>query len=168
MTLFNFESYGEETKPIPTGEVFVAKENTDPQIINHNLDQYIEDKNVILIGIPGAFTPTCTEKHLPGFVKQEQSFYDKGIDEIICMSVNDPHVMLAFSDYINFEGSNITMAADPYGEVAEQMGLLTDMGVLGSRCKRFAAIINKGKIVKLFVDEKDLDQSSAENCLNSL
>jgi peroxiredoxin len=76
--------------------------------------------------------------------------------------------MLAFNDYINFDGANITMAADPFGEVAEQMGLLTDMGVLGMRCKRFAAIVKQGKIVNLFVDERGMDVSSAENCLKHL
>ena len=76
--------------------------------------------------------------------------------------------MLAFADYVNFEGNKITMASDPYGEVAEQMGLLTDMGVLGKRCKRFAAVVHDGKIVQTFVDEKGIDVSSAENCLKYL
>lgn len=165
MTLFDFEKYG--TPQVPSGEIFFTNDS-EKNFEGQNLDQYIEDKNVILIGIPGAFTPTCTEKHLPGFVKNEQNIYDKGIDEIICISVNDPHVMGAFYDYINSDGSKITMGADPFGEVAEQLGLLTDMGLLGQRCKRFAAIIKKGKIVKIFVDEKGLDQSSAENCLASL
>ena len=98
----------------------------------------------------------------------EQEFYNKGIDEIVCLSVNDPHVMRAFSDYINFEGSRITMASDPFGEIAEQLNLLTDMGVLGNRSKRFAAIVQEGKIVELLVDERGLDVSSAENCLKNL
>jgi len=76
--------------------------------------------------------------------------------------------MFAFSDFINYEGSNITMAADPFGEVSEQLGLLTNMGVLGNRCKRFAAIIQEGKIVDIMVDESGLDVSSAENCLKKL
>ena len=167
MTLFNFEEYGQDKKPIPPGEIFITNSSSN-EIESVNLDQYIEDRPVILIGIPGAFTPTCTEKHLPGFVKHEQVIYDKGIKEIICISVNDPHVMAAFSDYVNHEGSQITMAADPFGEIAEQMGLLTDMGILGARSKRFAAIIKDGNIYKLFVDEKGLDQSSAENCLSVL
>ena len=167
MTLFKFETYGEEI-PVPSGEIYVTSNEENPTIENYNLDQYIEDRNVILIGIPGAFTPTCTEKHLPGFVANENEFYNKGFDEIMCMSVNDPHVMLAFHDYINYDGSKITMISDPLGEVSEQLRLLTDMGILGNRCKRFAAIIMKGKITKLFVDEKGLDVSSAENCLKFL
>lgn len=165
MSLFNFEQYG--SKSVPSGEIHVVNSSHD-EIESMNLDQYIEDRNVILIGIPGAFTPTCTEKHLPGFVKNEKNFFDKGIDEIICISVNDPHVMRAFADYINFEGSTITMASDPFGEIAEQFGLLTDMGILGKRSKRFAAIVQQGKIVDMFVDERGLDVSSAENCLKKL
>jgi|TARA_R100001509_G_scaffold97558_1_gene56822 peroxiredoxin len=166
MKIFDFEKYGNEM-PVPSGEIHIINPSHD-EIESMNLDQYVEDRNAILIGIPGAFTPTCTEKHLPGFVANEQNLYNKGIDEIICLSVNDPHVMRAFSDYINFEGSRITMAADPFGEIAEQLGLLTDMGVLGKRCKRFAAIIQEGKIVDVMVDERGLDVSSAENCLKKL
>ena len=153
--------------PVPSGEVILITDS-DQAFDTRNLDQYVEDRNVIIVGIPGAFTPTCTEKHLPGFVAHEQQLYDKGIDEIICLSVNDPHVMSAFSDYINHDGSNIRMASDPHGEVAEQMGLLTDMGPLGHRSKRFAAIVMQGKIVEMFVDEQGLDVSSAENCLKYL
>ena len=154
MSLFDFEQY--DSKQVPSGEIHLVNQTND-EIESINLDQYIEDRNVILIGIPGAFTPTCTEKHLPGFVKNENSFYKKGIQEIICMSVNDPHVMSAFADFVNFEGSKITMASDPFGEITEQLGLLTDMGILGKRSKRFAAIIKKGKIVDMVVDERDLD-----------
>jgi peroxiredoxin len=84
------------------------------------------------------------------------------------MSVNDPDVMHAFGDYINHEGAKITMAADPLGEVSEQLGLLADMGIYGQRCKRFAAIISNGKIVNMFVDERHLDKSTADNCLTVL
>ena len=167
MKIFDFEKYGEQPQPVPSGEIILITDG-DEAFDTRNLDQYVEDRNVIIMGIPGAFTPTCTEKHLPGFIAQEQQLYDKGVDEIICLSVNDPHVMLAFSDYINFDGSKIKMASDPHGEVAEQLGLLTDMGVLGNRVKRFAAIVQQGKIVNLFVDEKGLDVSSAENCLKYL
>ena len=76
--------------------------------------------------------------------------------------------MIAFDDYINAEGSEITMAADPYGEVAEQLGLLTEMGPLGKRTKRFAAIIENQKITTMFVDEKGIDKSSAQNILDNL
>jgi peroxiredoxin len=167
MKVFDFEKYGKELQPVPSGEVILVTDG-DQAFDTRNLDQYVEDRNVIIMGIPGAFTPTCTEKHLPGFIAHEQQLYDKGIDEIICLSVNDPHVMLAFSDYINHDGSNIKMASDPHGEIAEQLGLLTDMGVLGNRSKRFAAIVQEGKIVELFVDERGLDVSSAENCLKNL
>lgn len=167
MKLFDFSQYDQQPRPVPSGEVQVITDG-DEAFDPRNLDQYVEDRDVIIIGIPGAFTPTCTEKHLPGFVAHEGEIRKHGIDEIICLSVNDPHVMLAFNDYINFDGANITMAADPFGEVAEQMGLLTDMGVLGMRCKRFAAIVMQGKIVNLFVDERGMDVSSAENCLKHL
>ena len=164
MSLFEFHSYG-----MPTGEVFIPTHDEEgPPFEGHNLDQYIGDRKVVLVGIPGAFTPGCTEKHMPGFIKHERALYKKGIQEVICMSMNDPYVMIAFDDYMNHEGSEITMAADPFGEVAEQMGLATDMGVLGNRCKRFAAIIEDGQVTTMFVDEKDIYQSTAENILKNL
>ena len=164
MQLFDFEKYG---NGMPTGQVFITNPSHD-EAEGVNLDQYIGDRNVIVIGIPGAFTPTCTEKHLPGFVKNERELLKQGIDEIMCVSVNDPHVMSAFSDYKNHDGSQITMAADPFGEVAEQLHLLTDMGTLGKRCKRFAAHMNEGKMQKIFIDEREFDRSSAENMLEYL
>ena len=169
MSLFEFKSYG-----MPTGEVFIPtydmKEDQDQSASfeGHNIDQYIGDRKVILIGIPGAFTPGCTNTHLPGFVANERNFYRKGIQEIICLSVNDPFVMIAFDDYINADGSEITMAADPYGEVAEQLGLLKDNELLGKRTKRFAAIVENQKITTMFVDEKGIDKSSAQNILDNL
>jgi len=169
MSLFEFKNYG-----MPTGEVFIptneyAQGHELPTTFEgHNIDQYIGDRKVILIGIPGAFTPGCTEKHLPGFVQEERNLYRKGIQEIICLSVNDPFVMIAFDDYINADGSEITMAADPYGEVAEQLGLIKDNEHLGKRCKRFAAVVENQKITTMFVDEKGIDKSSAENILQSL
>jgi len=69
---------------------------------------------------------------------------------------------------MNHEGSEITMAADPFGEVAEQMGLLEDMDTLGNRCKRFAAVVEGNEIKTMFVDEKNIDKSSAENILKNL
>tara|TARA_B100001287_G_scaffold267732_1_gene263224 strand:- start:861 stop:1361 length:501 start_codon:yes stop_codon:yes gene_type:complete len=164
MQLFDFQKYG---NGMPTGQVFINNPEQD-EAEGVNLDQYIGDRKVVLIGIPGAFTPTCMEKHLPGYVKNEREFLKQGIDEIICMSVNDPHVMYAFDDYVNSEGSKITMAADPFGEVSEQLGLLTDMGTLGKRCKRFSSHIADGRMQKIFVDEKELDNSTAEKMLEYL
>ncbi len=164
MSLFEFKHYG-----MPTGQVFIpTHEEEGPLFEGHNIDKYIGDRKVILVGIPGAFTPGCTEKHMPGFIKNERALYKKGIQEIICMSVNDPFVMMAFDDYMNHEGSEITMAADPFGEVAEQMGLLEDMDTLGNRCKRFAAVVEGNEIKTMFVDEKNIDKSSAENILKNL
>lgn len=164
MTLFKFEEYG---NGMPTGQMFIINPaDNEPEGVN--LDQYVGDRNVIVLGIPGAFSPTCVEKHLPGFVENEREFLKQGIDEIICMSVNDPHVMSAFSDYINHDGSKITMAADPFGEVSEQLGLLTDMGFMGKRCKRFASHMDQGRMKKIFVDEREFEHSSAENMLEYL
>ena len=164
MSLFEFKNYG-----MPTGEVFIPTHDEEgAPFEGHNIDQYIGDRKVVLVGIPGAFTPGCTEKHMPGFIKNERALYRKGIQEIICMSVNDPFVMIAFDDYMNHEGSEITMAADCFGEVAEQLGTLTDMDTMGKRTKRFAAIIENQKITTMFVDEKSIDKSSAENILKSL
>jgi|TARA_R110000803_G_scaffold138267_1_gene205107 peroxiredoxin len=166
MSLFEFDDYGIEHPTIPTAEAYIT--NVEDSYAITPLNEYVDKRRVIMIGIPGAFTPTCTEKHLPGFLESEDKFYAKGVDEIMCLSVNDVHVMTAFDDYINSEGGQITMVADPHGNIAKQLNLLVEKNHLGMRMQRFVAICKDGKIIKMLVDEKGLDVSSAENCLRLL
>ncbi|MRX26634.1 peroxiredoxin [Kangiella sp. HZ709] len=126
------------------------------------------NKKVILFSVPGAFTPTCSAAHLPGFVVNADKFKSKGIDEIVCMSVNDVFVMDAWGKSSNAE--EITMLADGNGEFAKALGLEVDGTAwgMGLRSKRFAMIVDDGEVKQIAVDDKGLEKSSAEAVLAML
>ena len=127
-------------------------------------------KKVVLFAVPGAFTPTCSMKHLPGFVEQAQTIRGKGIDDIVCLSVNDAFVMGAWGDASKARGK-VRMLADGNGEVTKALGLDLDASGfgMGTRSQRYAMIVNDGKVEQLFVEPGGgLKASSAESVLQAL
>ncbi|MDA9610170.1 peroxiredoxin [Pseudomonadota bacterium] len=126
---------------------------------------YLTDKKVMLIGVPGAFTPTCHVSHLPGYIEHLSSFKDQGYS-VVFMSVNDPFVMKAWSEASNANG--IDMIADGNGDLTEALGLVMDASGfgLGKRCMRFAMAIDNAIIKSIDIEEGGaLDASSAESQL---
>ena len=132
-------------------------------------DEYFTNKKVVLFGLPGAFTSTCSAKHLPGFMNNYSSFIDKGISNVACMAVNDPHVMQAWGQ-VSGANNMIDMLSDSDCSVSVSLGLDMDFGkVLGHRSKRFAMIVDDNIIMQLFVEEVGaFEVSSAENVLSNL
>ena len=130
---------------------------------------YFKGKKVALFSVPGAFTPTCSAKHLPGFVEKAAALKAKGIDEIVCTAVNDPFVMGAWG---KASGSDdVTMLADGNGDFAGALGLTMDGSAfgLGKRGQRFAMVINDGVVEQLFVEGPgEFKVSSAEHMLENL
>ena len=127
--------------------------------------EYLADKKVMLVGVPGAFTPTCHVSHLPGYIEHLSSFEAKGYS-VVFISVNDPFVMKAWSEASNANG--IDMIADGNGDLTEALGLEMDASGfgLGKRCMRFAMAIENGIINSIDVEEGGaLDLSSAESQL---
>ena len=127
--------------------------------------RYLADKKVMLVGVPGAFTPTCHVSHLPGYIEHLSSFEAKGYS-VVFISVNDPFVMKAWSDASNANG--IDMIADGNGELTEALELVMDASGfgLGKRCMRFAMAIENSVIKSIDVEEGGaLDVSSAESQL---
>jgi peroxiredoxin len=125
---------------------------------------------VVLFGVPGAFTPTCSDHHLPGFVLRTEELRAKGADRVVCVSVNDPFVMSAWG-HDQKVGSSVVMLADGNGELAEAMGLVMDGSGfgLGTRSQRFAAILDDGVVSWLAVEPgPGLTVSSAEEVLAAL
>ena len=126
-----------------------------------------EDRKIVVFGLPGAFTPTCSAKHMPGFVEYESDIKARGIDEIICVSVNDAFVMQAWEKDQNSKGK-VTLFADGNGDFTSALGLELDgTGYgLGKRSQRFAMIVQDGVIEHLKVEEgPGIDVSSAESIL---
>jgi len=135
-----------------------------------NTSDFFKNKKVLLIGVVGAFTGVC-DQQLPPFATRLDEFKKKGIDEIACVSVNDPAVMKAFEKSISTT-DKLTMLADFDGAFTRSLGMEVDLTAakLGKRSKRYAMIVNNGKIEKQWVEEKpgDLKVSSAASVLNNL
>ena len=125
---------------------------------------------VVLFAVPGAFTPTCSEKHLPGFLVRADDLKGKGVDTIACIAVNDAFVMGAWGQSQDQDGA-ITFLADGNGAFTAEMGLEMDGSGfgLGTRSQRYAAIIDDGVVTELLVESAPgLDVSSAESVLGKL
>ncbi len=131
--------------------------------------EYFAGKKVALFSVPGAFTPTCSAKHLPGFVEKADDLKAKGVDEIVGTAVNDAFVMGAWN---SASGSDdITMLADGNGDFAEAVGLTMDGSGfgLGKRGQRFSMVVNDGVVEQLNVEAPgDYKVSSAEHMLDQL
>jgi peroxiredoxin len=125
---------------------------------------------VVLFAVPGAFTPTCSDHHLPGFVMQADEILAKGVDRIACIAVNDAFVMGAWGN-AQGTGDKILMLADGNGEFTAAAGLELDLAGLGlgTRSQRYAAILQDGVVEELFVEEgRGVEASSSESILKAL
>ena len=133
-------------------------------------EQLFSGKTVAVFSVPGAFTPTCSAKHLPGFVQKAADLKSKGVDTIACMAVNDPFVMEAWGKDQKV-GDNVMMLADGSAAFTKQLGMeldLVDRG-LGVRSQRFAMIVQDGTVKEVLLDEAGaFEKSSAESVLAHL
>ena len=134
-----------------------------------SLLDWCEDRRIVFFYVPGAFTQTCTNTHLPGFVRLFDSFAKKAVDVVACISVNDAHVMKAGAEQVGALGK-IEMLADSRAELAQALGVTRDFGpVLGERAKRCCFVADEGIIIHSFVEEPgQLTGSSAEAVLEAL
>ncbi len=126
-------------------------------------------KQVVLFAVPGAFTPTCSEHHLPGFVEHFDNFRKRGID-VVCIAVNDPFVMQAWGDSVGVP-DGLKMISDGNGDLVKAMGLAMDASAygMGLRAKRFALYADDGVVKQLFVEAPgEFKVSSAEHVLANL
>jgi peroxiredoxin len=130
---------------------------------------FFAGKRVALFSVPGAFTPTCSAKHLPGYVEKASEIKAKGIDEIACTAVNDAFVMKAWGAASG--SADVTMLADGNGDFAKALGLTMDGSGfgLGTRGQRFSVVVNDGVVEQLNVEAPgDFKVSSAEHMLEQL
>ena len=135
---------------------------TTEGLSNPSTQDLFANKKVVLFAVPGAFTPTCSASHLPGFVTLADDFFAKGVDSIICLSVNDAFVMKAWGDSQNAE--HITMLADGDAMFTKALGLDKETGIFGgTRSKRYAMIVDNGEVTHLNVEaEKQFEVSKAQ------
>jgi glutaredoxin/glutathione-dependent peroxiredoxin len=133
-------------------------------------DEIFKGKKVVLFAVPGAFTPTCSAKHLPGFVQNSDAIKAKGVDTIACLAVNDAFVMGAWGKQQGTDGK-VTMLADGNGTFTKELGLEMDGSGfgLGTRSKRYAMVVQDGVVKALNVENPGaFEVSSAEAVLKAL
>jgi peroxiredoxin len=146
------------------------KEMTDGGPKDVSVDDVFKGKKVVLFAVPGAFTPTCSMKHLPGFVEKAADIRQKGVDEIVCLSVNDAFVMGAWGKANSCAGK-VRMLADGNGELTQALGLGLDASGfgMGQRSQRYAMIVHDGTVKELMVEPgPGLKASSADAVLGKL
>lgn len=151
---------------LPHGS-FQVMGDEGPETID--VTEFFSGKNILLFAVPGAFTPTCSASHLPGFVVHFDALKEKGIDDIVCLSVNDVFVMDAWGKANNAE--NLVMASDGLAEFTCSLGLELDISAakMGVRSRRYAMLVTNGIVQQLWLDEPgEYKVSSAEYVLSQL
>lgn len=131
-------------------------------------DEFFKGRTVALFAVPGAFTPTCSARHLPGFVDNKATLVAKGVDVVACVSVNDPFVMGAWAESQSLTADDVVMLADGNGDFTRAIDLVMDArrGGLGERSQRYSMLVKDGVVTQLNIDEAGaFDVSSAEHLL---
>ena len=152
---------------IPTVELTILTENGPGPI---SIDEILAGRKVALFGLPGAFTRTCSSKHLPGYVQHSEALKAKGVDAIVCLAVNDAWVMGAWG-VAQGVGDKVMMVADGSLNFTQATGLVSDMTDkgYGLRCQRFAMVVEDGVVSSLRIDPSGaFGETSAEAMLNDL
>jgi peroxiredoxin len=126
---------------------------TEEAPVDVSTDQLFGGRKVVVFGLPGAFTPTCSRNHLPGFLENLETIKARGVDEIVCISVNDHHVMKAWAEATGSLGK-ILFVADWDAGFTKALGLDAELGVLGLRSVRYSMIVDDGKVTALNVEEE--------------
>jgi peroxiredoxin (alkyl hydroperoxide reductase subunit C) len=152
---------------IPSMKLMVATDDGPKEIA---IDEIFKGKKVVLFAVPGAFTPTCSAKHLPGFIQNADALTAKGVDHVVCLSVNDAFVMGAWA-HDQGVGDKVLMLADGSGAFTKAVGLELDLVArgLGVRSQRYALVAEDGKVTHLAIEAPGgFDVSRAEAILAAL
>ena len=151
---------------IPEAQIYILKDGEPKE---QSIKETLGNSKILLFGLPGAYTSTCSKFHLPGYVKNAEKLKAKGVNRIFCISVNDPHVMNAWGEANNV-GNNITMLADPYLSFTKSIGAEVDRYSkgMGMRSSRYAMVIENLKVQNIQEEEetKNCGISSAEGVLD--
>ena len=157
----------EAEERIPQATVWLASAEGGQKIATGD---YFAGRKILLFGLPGAFTPTCSEIHLPGYIAKAPELRAAGVDAIACLAVNDPYVMAAWGETAGATGK-VDLLADANGDLTRALGLEVDLPAsgLGRRCRRFAAVVDDGVFVMLAVEPaRGVTVCGAEHLLEAL
>ena len=148
---------------LPDAKVFII----DKQHKEIPVSEILNKGKVILFGVPGAFTPTCSNKHLPSFLQSAEKLKNKDIKKVFCISVNDPYVMEAWGKSYNLK-NELTLLADVKGNFTKSIGAEFNWRDWAIRSKRYTMLIEEGVVKKLVVEEGKCELTAAENFLESI
>ena len=154
---------------IPEADLFVPGKSGPEKVASRDL---FAGRKIVLVGMPGAFTPTCHRSHLPGFIENGDAIRAKGIDEIMVLTTNDTHVLKAWAEASGSKKGQVRFISDGNAAFVQKTGLFNDSSAfgMGIRAKRFALIAEDGVVTALFLDEQpgEAVTSSAARVLEAL
>lgn len=154
---------------LPEATLIASGENGPEPV---GIAEKTKGRKVVIFGLPGAYTGTCTTAHVPSFMRTKDSFAEKGVDEIICVAVNDPFVMAAWSESTGAGAAGLTMLADPAAELTKAMGMEFTAPPVGlyDRSKRFAMLVEDGTVKILHVEDNpgECTVSAGEGLLDAM
>jgi peroxiredoxin len=155
----------QQNAAMPQGQL---QELKNGEMLTHNTAELFANKKVVLFAVPGAFTPTCSAAHLPGYVVSADELKAKGVDAIVCLSVNDAFVMAAWGEAQNAE--NIMMLADGDGSYTKALGLAQETAAFGgTRSQRYSMVVDNGVVTTLNVEQaKEFSVSDAQTIVGQL
>ena len=156
-----------EGDKIPEAKVFIVDMNKEYEHREISTNDILNKDKVILFGLPGAFTPGCSKKHLPSFLESIEKLKKKNIKKVFCISINDPFVMEAWGKNYNLK-NEIILLADVKGDFTKSLGAIFNWRGWGSRSKRYTMLIESGIVKKLVEEEGKCELTAAENFLKEI
>ena len=156
-----------EGDKIPEAKVYIINMDKEYEHKEVSTNEILNKNKIILFGLPGAFTPGCSKKHLPSFIKATQKLKEKNIEKVFCISVNDPFVMEAWGKNYNLK-NELTLLADVKGDFTKSIGGIFNWRGWGERSKRYTMLIESGTIKKLVQEEGKCELTAAENFLEDI
>jgi len=156
-----------EGDKLPNAKVFIINMNKEYEHKEISTDEILSKDKIILFGLPGAFTPGCSKKHLPSFLESSEKLKEKKIRKVFCISINDPFVMEAWGKNYNIK-DELTLLADAKGDFTKSIGATFNWRGWGSRSKRYTMLVESGIVNKLVEEEGKCELTAAENFLNEI
>ena len=156
-----------EGDKIPNAKVFLINTSKEYEHKEISTNEILNKDKIILFGLPGAFTPGCSKKHLPSFLESADKLKEKNIKKVFCISINDPFVMEAWGKNYNLKDES-TLLADAKGDFTKSIGAEFNWLGWGSRSNRYTMLLESGVVKKLIVEEGKCELTAAENFLKKI
>ena len=156
-----------EGDKLPDAKIFVIDTNKEYEHKEISASEILNKGKIILFGLPGAFTPGCSKKHLPSFLKSGEKLKEKNIKKVFCISINDPFVMEAWGKSYNLK-DQLTLLADVKGDFTKNIGAEFNWRSWGLRSKRYTMLLEDGVVKKLVVEEGKCELTAADSFLKEI